>query len=88
MTTLQRIVTSALILSVSLLAFSADEKPRGPGGVKDGQKKGPKDRDVPIEDLASLFRTDVPAHPLDVVLGRPTKNSITASVLAYADREG
>ena len=43
---------------------------------------------MPIEDLAILFRTDVPAHPLDVVLGRPTRNSITAKVLASADREG
>ena len=54
----------------------------------DGQRKGGKGGDQPIEDLATLFRTDVPAHPLDVVLGRPTKNSITAKVLAYTDREG
>lgn len=77
------IVGAALVASVSLLAFSADGKPPGPGGGK-----GSKGRDVPIEDLASLFRTEVPVHPLDIVLGRPTKNSITASVLAYADREG
>ncbi len=30
----------------------------------------------------------VPAHPIDVILGRPTQNSITASVLAYQDAEG
>ena len=30
----------------------------------------------------------VPAHTLDIVLGRPTDDSITASVLAYADMEG
>jgi hypothetical protein len=30
----------------------------------------------------------VPAHPIDVILGRPTQNSITASVLAYQDVEG
>jgi predicted phosphodiesterase len=34
------------------------------------------------------FHTDVPAHPLDFVLGRPTGNSITLSVLAYQDMEG
>jgi predicted phosphodiesterase len=77
------LASAALIAGVSLFAFSADEKPRGPA---DG--KGGKGRDVPVGDIASLFRTDVPAHALDVVLGRPTKNSITASVLAYADREG
>ena len=79
---------AALLLGASFLAISADEKPPGPGGGKEGRKKGGKGGDVAIEDLASLFRTDVPAHPLDVVLGRPTKNSITASVLAYADCEG
>jgi hypothetical protein len=30
---------------------------------------------------------DVPAHPIDVILGRPTGNSITVSVLAYQDVE-
>ena len=43
--------------------------------------EGRKTGDVPIEELASLFRTDVPEHPLDVVLGRPGKNPVTASVL-------
>jgi hypothetical protein len=30
----------------------------------------------------------VPAHPIDVILGRPTQNSIMASVLVYQDAEG
>jgi hypothetical protein len=30
----------------------------------------------------------VPAHPIDVILGRPTQTSITASVLAYQNVEG
>ncbi len=34
------------------------------------------------------FRTDVPDHPLDIILGRPTQSSITLSVLAYRDLEG
>jgi predicted phosphodiesterase len=75
---------SATVALASFIAFSADDKPPG----KDGQRKGGKGGDVPIEDLASLFRTDVPSHALDVVLARPTKTSITASVLAYSDREG
>ena len=50
--------------------------------------RGQDQRDAAVGDVSLLFKTDVPAHPLDVVLGRPTKNSITASVLAYADREG
>jgi hypothetical protein len=31
---------------------------------------------------------DVPAHPLDLILGRPTSNSVTVSVLCYQDTEG
>jgi hypothetical protein len=30
----------------------------------------------------------IPAHPIDVILGRPTRNSITISVLTYQDAEG
>jgi len=34
------------------------------------------------------FRTEVPAHPVDLILGRPTDHSVTLSVLAYEDIEG
>ena len=33
----------------------------------------------PAQDSACL---NVPAHPFDVILGRPTRDSVTASVLA------
>ncbi|GAA5166822.1 hypothetical protein GCM10025770_24480 [Viridibacterium curvum] len=36
---------------------------------------------------ASGFHTDVPARPLDIVLGRPTARSITVSLQCYADSE-
>ncbi|MBS1797048.1 MAG: metallophosphoesterase [Acidobacteria bacterium] len=36
---------------------------------------------------AAVFQTDVPAHAWDIVLGRPTRNSVTLSVLAYTDTE-
>lgn len=38
-------------------------------------------------DASQSLSLDVPAHPVDVVLGRPTQRSITASVLAYQDGE-
>ena len=79
---------ATLGLGASFIAFSADDQPCGPRAGGDGQRKGGKEGDQPIEDLASLFRAEVPAHPLDIVLARPTKNSITASVLGYANREG
>lgn len=88
MKTLPIMAIGALLASAAVVAFSQDAKPRGPGGGKDGPRKGGKAGDVPLEELASLFRTDVPDHPLDVVLGRPGKNSITASVLSYQDKEG
>jgi hypothetical protein len=31
------------------------------------------------------FRTDVPQHSVDVIIGRPTNTSVTVSVLSYAD---
>lgn len=35
-----------------------------------------------------IYRTDYPEHPYDIVLARPTADSITISLLSYADREG
>jgi hypothetical protein len=37
---------------------------------------------------AHVAQTDVPARPVDVILGRPTNNSVTMSVLAYVDMRG
>ncbi len=70
---------------------AADEKPRGPGGGKQGGARGPQrpnGQEAPADDIRSLFKTEVPAHLLDVVLGRPSTTSVTASVLAYENREG
>ncbi len=38
-------------------------------------------------DASQSLSLDVPAHPVDVVLGRPTQRAITASVLANQDSE-
>lgn len=58
------------------LALAAAEGRRG--GSKGGASQ-------PKQDSTCL---DVPAHPIDVVLCRPTSNSVTVSVLAYQDTEG
>jgi len=34
------------------------------------------------------FYTDVPEHPFDIILGRPTKDSVAVSVLAHEQIEG
>jgi hypothetical protein len=39
-------------------------------------------------DATQNLSFNVPAHPIDVILGRPTQNSITLSVLAYQDADG
>lgn len=38
-------------------------------------------------DATQTMQFDIPAHPLDVVLGRPTQHSVMASVLPYQDSE-
>ncbi len=85
MKTFQTPAMAALAALIAFAALSADDKPRGPDGGKSG---GRRPQDAPLDDVRFLFKTEVPAHPLDIVLGRPMKHSVTASVLAYADREG
>ena len=47
--------------------------------------EGPGGSRMPVQGTTHL---QVPAHPLDVILGRPTANSITLSLLCYNDEEG
>jgi len=61
-------------------ANKSAEKPRK--GGKGGQQKDEIKMPTPA------FRTEVPAHDYDLILGRPTKSNITLSVLAYEEREG
>jgi len=37
---------------------------------------------------ANVFNIAVPAHPFDLILARPERNSVTLSVLAYQDMDG
>ena len=48
----------------------------------DGSPGGPR---MPAQDSRC---NDVPAHPFDIILGRPEADSVTASVLCYADTDG
>jgi predicted phosphodiesterase len=59
------------------VALGAPEGKRGPG--KGGGSKQP---------VQNSPCNDVPAHPFDLILGRPTRDSVTVSVLAYQDTEG
>ena len=65
-----------LLLSVGLVAHVEGQRQR--------QNRGGGSRQ-PVQTTAHL---DVPAHPFDVILGRPTATSVTASVMWYDDTEG
>lgn len=73
---------ATVLATVVTVAAASDERP-APGGGGGGGGKGRK----PADKSANVFRTDVPAHPVDVILGRPTQSSITVRVLSYADAE-
>ena len=51
------------------------EKPRGQNPPQ-GQSS----------DASQSLDFEIPAHPFDVILGRPTSNTITLSLLAYSDQ--
>jgi len=57
----------------------------GPASAADPSP--PATRPSPAATAPSDFNLTVPAHPFDLLLARPEKNSITLSVLAYQDTE-
>ncbi|MBL9201535.1 MAG: metallophosphoesterase [Opitutaceae bacterium] len=69
----------AWVLAITVAGFAAEEPRRG--GKKGGGQGGGR---LPT----LLFRTDVPARPLDVILGRPTAEGATLSILSYEGAEG
>lgn len=74
--------TLALALALAAIAFAAEEPRRG-GKKGGGEGKGGGGRLPTL-----LFRTEVPAQPVDVILGRPTAEGVTLSLLSYEGVEG
>jgi len=68
---------SALLIALLAAATVAQAADAPPG--RDG---GPR---MPAQDSRC---NDVPAHPFDIILGRPEADSVTASVLSYSDADG
>ena len=64
-----------LLIGFVIASYSADEKPARKGG---GSKQ-------PVQDSKC---NDVPAHQFDLILGRPTSDSVTVSIVCYEDTEG
>lgn len=70
-----------------------DERLRRGGGsrMQSERRAGQRDRQGQSSDRGGPppgFYTDVPEHPFDIILGRPTGDSVTVSVLAYEQMEG
>ncbi|HQR35140.1 MAG TPA: metallophosphoesterase [Blastocatellia bacterium] len=75
-------IVIAAVSAVTLLAIgnAQQQRPRQERGQRqDGGRRTQDNGEA---------RTDVPAHPWDIILGRPTRDSITLSVLAYQPMEG
>jgi hypothetical protein len=71
--TLSRRLTLVL-LCMGLLAQAADNQPQRRGGSR--------------QPIQTSRCNDVPVHPFDIILGRPTSNSVTVSVLCYTNTQG
>jgi hypothetical protein len=63
-----------LFVCTGVAVRAADEKPARKGGSR--------------QPIQTSKCNDVPAHPFDLILGRPTSNSVTVSLLCYDDAEG
>ena len=98
----QRRASCFLLLSLLLVLTSqgsaqSDDLRRGPGqGGGGGQGRGgraaggtsPRKSGGSSQPVQTSSGSDVPAHPFDLILGRPTTDSVTVSVLCYQDTEG
>lgn len=62
------------LMAVAFVARGADAPP--------GRNGGPR---MPAQESRC---NDVPGHPFDIILGRPEADTVTASVLSYADADG
>lgn len=84
-----RLIVLFLISSVCCQGFAQNtrndqNRQRG----KEQRGDGGQDRDNRGNRQPATFQTDVPAHLWDIIAGRPTRNSLSLSILAYQDIEG
>lgn len=75
---MNKVITSSLVF-VALLAVGLAQQQRPRGQRQEGGRR--------MQDEGEA-RTDVPAHSWDIILGRPTRDAITLSVLSYEPLEG
>ena len=86
-----------VVVATAALVFAENGGGNDKGGQENGrERKGPNrlggggrgKEQTPMDDVRSLFKTEVPEHETDVLLGRPTNNSVTVTVVAYRELEG
>jgi hypothetical protein len=70
---LNRCGALALLLAAASMAGTAADKGSGKDGKKGHETKGPQ--------VSSTFVTEIPEHAGSIVLGRPEKNAVTASLM-------
>ena len=90
--TIAALVATAIALGLmAAQAFAEERTAAPPAGERrtrpeaEGKRGGGKGEGR-LPTLA--FRTEVPAHAVDLILGRPTNDSVTASILSYEGVEG
>jgi len=71
---MKHLLNFAALLATLLAVPAADEAPLRKGGSR--------------QPVQTSQCNDVPGHPFDLILGRPTSNSVTVSVLCYEQAEG
>lgn len=74
--------------AVLVLALLIPAHPAGAQTSERGGRRGGRGATAGGTPPVSTFKTDVPAHPFDIVLARPTSNAVTISVLAGRNMEG
>jgi hypothetical protein len=71
------------------VTYARQEGGREPGRGREGRGPGREGQNRPnLLDRMTSFKTDVPAHDMDVILARPTERSMTVSVRAGAGGRG
>jgi predicted phosphodiesterase len=86
-----------LLLALAFQTLAQSNNPaRWPGqgggargkGDRTAGEKSPRKGGGSKQPVQTSTGSDVPAHPFDVILGRPTSNSVTVSVLCAEDTDG
>ena len=81
------LIACVLVLPASIDEVTGASRTRPVQASKDTSTTGRSGRrSAPQAEPA--FLNEVPKHPVDIILGRPTKDAVTVSVLTYADVEG